>query len=336
MKTKSKITILFLTILILICPISATADANEAQSQTVYLGGEPFGIKMFCDGVLVIGMQDVETENGKEHPAKNSGIKVNDVIINANGEHIESSEELKGIIEASSGDEITLTIKRNDECIETNLLPSVDKSGELKAGLWIKDSTAGLGTITFYSEDKENFCGLGHGICESETNVLLPISSGDVELACITSVTKSSGSDIGTLNGYFTGEDIGDATKNLVNGIYGCTIQDFDSKKSIEIADSSEVKLGEATIITTVNGSTPKEYEAEIIKVFPNDKTKNIVIKITDEELLEITGGIVQGMSGSPIIQNGKLVGAVTHVIVDKVDCGYGIFAENMLKTMEE
>lgn len=336
MKTKSKIAILFLTILILICPASATADVSTNVSESVYLGGEPFGIKMFCDGVLVIGMQDVETKNGKQRPAKNSGIKVNDVITYANGEHIESSEELKSIIESSSGDEITLMIKRDDECIKTKLLPSVDKSGELRAGLWIKDSAAGLGTITFYSESKEKFCGLGHGICESETNAILPISTGDVELAYITSVTKSSGSDIGTLNGYFTGEDIGDATKNLENGIYGDTNRDFDSKQLIEIADSSEVRLGEASILTTAEGSTPKEYKAEIIKVFPKDKTKNIVIKITDEELLKITGGIVQGMSGSPIIQDGKLVGAVTHVIVDKVDCGYGIFAENMLSTMEE
>lgn len=307
------------------------ADENE----TVILGGTPFGIKMFSQGVMVVKTEAVKTNEGAVCPAEEAGIKINDIIISANGASLTSNEDLSEIIEKSIGQDIDLTIKRENKSLKIKIRPVLNKQGIYKAGIWVKDSAAGIGTITFYSENAKGFCGLGHGICESSTGMMIPIAYGEVDNAYIASVTKSRDSQVGSLNGYFTKDTIGTALLNCSEGIYGETCSEITGAR-IELADKEEVKTGEAFIYTTVSGEQPEYYEAEILRVNKNSNDTDIIIKITDEELTEKTGGIVQGMSGSPIIQNNKLVGAVTHVIVDDVDCGYGIFAERMFETLAE
>ncbi len=333
---KVKFSILITTIFLLIIPVfSSTVSAKEVKEEKVYLGGKPFGIKMFCDGVMVIKTEDVNSGLNSSCPAEEAGIKANDIIISADNQKLRSNEELSQIIKESEGREIPLTIKREGKTINTAITPCKNSQGIYKAGMWVKDSAAGIGTVTFYSGDTENFCGLGHGICDNETGMLIPIGYGEVCSAFIASVTKSSDSKVGTLNGYFTNDKTGTALLNNPDGIYGKTENEIKANE-IVIADDKEVKTGKAQVYTTISGQTPKLYDAEILRVNQNTNDSDIVIRITDEELLEKTGGIVQGMSGSPIIQNGKLVGAVTHVIVDNVDCGYGIFAEKMMETMKE
>ncbi|MGN0452718.1 MAG: SpoIVB peptidase S55 domain-containing protein, partial [Ruminococcus sp.] len=271
MKTKNKILCFSLIILMLVfSPVTVLGtDGGNSGINQVILGGEPFGIKMLCDGVMVVRLENVQSENGDVNPAEEAGIRTEDIIISANGEHLESSEELKEIIEGYSGVAIVLKIMRDEESITAELNPAKDIEGNYKAGMWIKDSAAGLGTVTFYSQELGGFCALGHGICDSDTGQLIPLSKGDVNRACISSVTKSTTGNVGTLNGYFINEDIGDATKNLENGIYGkCTVSS-SNKEAIEVADKEDVTTGEAYILCTVQGEEPQYYCVDIVKVSP-------------------------------------------------------------------
>lgn len=314
--------------------IHAADDNGNTENNKVYIGGEAFGIKLFSEGLMVIKTESFKNGNSTLSPAEDAGLKENDIIVSANEKELKSSKKFKEIVENSEGEPIELKIKRNDKIITTNLCPQQDDNGFYKVGVWIKDSAAGLGTITFYSEELSSFCGLGHGICEPDTNTLIPLSYGDTENANITSVTKSYSGNVGSLNGYFTGDKIGEILDNNNCGIYGISTTTISNKKAFEIASKNEVEKGDAYIYTTIDSNTPKPYKIKITKIKKNDAETNMVIKITDEELLEATGGIVQGMSGSPIVQNNKLVGAVTHVLVDSVDMGYGIFAETMYEKM--
>ena len=334
MKRLSKLILFMLIVISAITPVETSAVANNEI--TVELGGEPFGIKMFSDGLMVVKTESFVT-NGREYcPAESAGIKANDIIYSANNTLLKTSSELKKTIENCNGGSICLKIKRDEKYIDIKLTPQKNEEGIYKAGLWVKDSAAGLGTITFYDSESKCFCGLGHGICDGETGALIPISSGEVDEACISSVTKSSCGNVGTLNGYFTDNVIGKAIENDVTGVYGIKYNSGVSKDEITIAQAQEVVKGKAFIYTTIDGNEPQKYEIEIVRINLNDETINMVIKITDKKLLDITGGIVQGMSGSPIVQNNKLVGAVTHVLVDDVVYGYAIFAETMYYVLDE
>lgn len=329
---KSKILSFIFISLFLITPVGINADD---ESSTVILGGEPFGIKMFSDGVLVIKTQDVATNQGERCPADEADIQPNDVIITAQGEYLKSNEQLADIISRSEGESIDLKLKRNEKYISTSIEPVKDVDGIYRIGIWVRDSAAGIGTITCYSREGNGFCGLGHGICDKDTGALMTISSGEVDSAYISSVTKSVDGNVGTLNGYFTDEYIGKAITNSDIGIYGKAKTDNLSGSEIEVASEEDIELGSAYVYTSVYGNKPKPYEVIIEKIFTDKSSVDMVVRVTDAELLEITGGIVQGMSGSPIVQNNKLVGAVTHVMVDDVDCGYGISAQTMVKKLD-
>ncbi|MBQ2943312.1 MAG: PDZ domain-containing protein [Ruminococcus sp.] len=329
-KAKAKVT--FFSIILMIFS-SFTVNTAAAESNRVILGGTPFGIKMFSQGVMVIDTETVNNGSTIINPAEKAGIKPNDIILSAMGKNIKTNEQLSEIIENSQGNSIELAIKRNDKNIKVIVKPVKNSEGIYKAGMWVKDSAAGIGTVTFYSDELNGFCGLGHGICESSTGMLIPLDYGTVDKAYIADVTKSYDGKVGSLNGYFTNEEIGTATLNINEGIYGIT--DYNIGQSIEIAEADEIKTGKASIYTTINGNAPEYYDAEIVKINRNSAKPDMIIKITDEELISVTGGIVQGMSGSPIVQNGKLVGAITHVIIDDVDCGYGIFAQRMMEELE-
>lgn len=296
-------------------------------------GGTPFGVRMFTHGVMAVKTEVVSADGKSCCPAGDGGIEVGDTIISVDGISVTSNSQLSKLVNESGGEEMTFSVKRNDKTFTTEVTPIKTAEDEYKIGLWVRDSSAGIGTITFYCEDNSGFAGLGHGICDVDTGELMPLDHGDIVQASIDTVTRGLKGSPGSLNGHFKSSGtVGNLNCNNETGVYG-TVQSVPDGAAVSVASVQEVQTGCATVLTTVSGETPEEYSIEIesIGYDENNKTKNMVIRITDERLLESTGGIVQGMSGSPILQNGKLVGAVTHVFVNAPDKGYAIFAENML-----
>ena len=292
--------------------------------------GTPFGIKMFTNGVVVVGMSDIDSESGKTNPATEAGLKIGDIITNVNGETVNENEEVSKAIQDCNGEPLVLTVKRDTETLEISLNPvKSSQDGSYKGGLWVRDSTAGIGTVTFYNPENGLFGGLGHGICDVDTNSLMPMKNGDIVPVTISGVTKGQKGAAGELRGYFSSNQaIGNLFINSDEGVYG----QLDASP----VEQQEVKEGPAQILTTVADGEPQYYNVTIesIEYKNSSRVKNLVVLVTDEVLLEKTGGIVQGMSGSPIIQNGKIVGAVTHVFLNDPTRGYGIFAENMVENL--
>ena len=297
--------------------------------------GTPFGIKLYTDGVLVSGFSEVKTDAGTENPAKDAGLKIGDFIVSLNEIKVYSNEEVSNIIKNSEGGLITAKIKQNGKYKIISFYPVKSKTdGIYRAGIWVKDSSAGIGTMTFYSPSSNVVAGLGHGICDSDSGALMSLSSGEFVTAEINSFKKGYKGKTGELNGTFSGKKIADFQLNRNNGVYGNVTCDISVESLTRVALKQEVRNGDAYILTTIDGNTPDYYTCNI-KIRNMDDTQSLLVEVTDERLLSTTGGIVQGMSGSPIIQNGKLVGAVTHVLVDDPTKGYGIFAENMLETAQ-
>lgn len=299
-------------------------------------GGQAFGVKFYTDGVMVVDMTAFETADGMRNPAYEAGIRTKDIIISVNGEKITTNRDISNIVSACNGNTVVFEVKRNDTTFTVNVLPQKSAAQDsYKVGLWVRDSTAGIGTITYFNPQTGHFAGLGHGISDVDTGVLMPLAVGDVIGANISSVIKGQKGAPGQLEGSFNEfVQYGSLIQNTSQGVFGKTNdKNLLSQQAIPIASNDEVQVGEVTIRCTTNGSEISEYKAmiESINKSSTSQGKNMVIKITDEALLEKTGGIVQGMSGSPIIQNGKLVGAVTHVLINDPTMGYGIFIENML-----
>ena len=322
-----------------IIPIKSV-NVDVVEKQYVVPCGTLFGLKIFTDGVLVVGMTDVATANGLVNPAENAGIKIGDVIVSMNSEKVNSSEDVAKAIENCGGEKVKAEIRRKNMSFEVEITPAKEESdGVYKMGLWVRDSSAGIGTLTFYDPETGLAAGLGHAICDVDTGEMLPIMSGEMVEAEILGITKGVSGDPGEIRGKFkSGLSLGRLIQNCETGVYG-VLNEIKDMETVEIALKQDVEKGAAQIISTLDNESGAEYfDCTIEKVYYNDDspTQNIVIKITDEELLEKTGGIIQGMSGSPIIQNGKLVGAVTHVFVNDPTKGYGIFAENMYKTAKE
>lgn len=299
--------------------------------------GTPFGMKIYTNGVLVVKMTDVVTQNGTADPAGDAGLKIGDYIKSADGVPITCNEDISEVVAESGGNNITLETVRDGKTVTRSVTPVKAADGSYKIGIWVRDSSAGIGTLTFYSPSTGVVCGLGHGICDSDTGGLLQLDSGELVGAQIVSVTKGSDGTPGELKGRFTSDKICNITLNRENGVYGNLTGSVDASKLIEIALKQDVRDGAAQILCTVDGEVPELYDCKIEKrpSSYDNPTQNLQVTITDTRLIEKTGGIVQGMSGSPIIQNGKLVGAVTHVLVDNCKSGYGIFAENMLDTAQ-
>ncbi len=309
------------------------ATVNIIESGKVCLLGTPFGMKVYTEGVLVIALSEVDTLYSNQSPAKISGLKVGDSIITIDGEKVYTNEDVAEIVEKSAGKPLEILIKRDDELKKLKLTPLLSKSANrYKAGIWVRDSSAGIGTLTFYSPEHNIICGLGHSINDSDTGQILKISSGEIVKAEIVSLTKASAGKPGELQGRLINEKQGDIILNSDMGIYANAVCGF-TVTQLNIAAKNEIKDGQAEIFTCISGETPKKYSCSV-KININSKNNcDMIVTITDKELIDSTGGIIQGMSGSPIIQNGKLIGAVTHVLVDNPEKGYGIFAENMLET---
>lgn len=304
----------------------------------VVLGGEAFGIKLYTNGVLVVDVDVVDTEKGNRSPAADAGIKPGDYILTVAGKKVQTNEDVAKIVEQSGGKELAVLIMRDNRQLTVMLKPEISYlTGKYKAGVWVKDSGAGIGTLTFHSPVLGITCGLGHGISDSETGKILTINSGELVPAEIFGIEMGKSGSPGELKGKFKDGTLGKLITNTETGVYASKDVELNGEKLVEIAYKQEIKTGSAEIITTVDGeSGPETFKCEIEKIsYSGSITKNMLIKITDPALIDKTGGIVQGMSGSPIIQNGKLIGAVTHVLVDDPTKGYAIFAENMLETAQ-
>lgn len=317
-----------------IIPVKST-HIDVVEEKMLIPCGTPFGIKMFTDGVLVVGVNEVNTDSGSKNPAKEAGIKLGDSIISIDGTEMLSNEDVGEAVSSSNGKTLKVCLKRDGTEMTVELKPVLSNSdGKYKAGIWVRDSSAGIGTVTYYDPANSCFGGLGHAICDVDTGDILPLMSGEVVDVNINGVTKGQKGAPGELRGSFVSRTaMGSLLLNNETGVFG--VMDYcpaKNAKAMPLAMKQEVKTGKATILTTLDGQTPKEYEIRIEKanIGSTNMTKNMVIEVTDPELLEKAGGIVQGMSGSPIIQDGKLVGAVTHVLINDPTKGYGIFAENM------
>ncbi len=313
---------------------------RAAEQCSLILGGQSIGVSINNGGITVVDTTDFQGEDGKKHsPAKECGIEKGDVIVAVNDEKIMSSKEFSDTVNGCDNEKVKIAFIRNGEekLAVINAVKSAD-DGKYRLGLWVNDGINGLGTLTFINPKSGDFGALGHGVKDGETGKIAN-GKGSICFANITDVNKSTSKEIGEVIGYFSSSEIGKVKENTEFGIFGTFKGDLNklNGKVVETASREEIKKGAAHIVCCVDNEKTEKFSVDIEKIYVNSKNnRNMVIRITDEKLLERTGGIVQGMSGSPIIQNGKLVGAVTHVFVNDPTRGYGIFIENMLLEAEK
>lgn len=316
---------------------------SSGMSNTMVIpGGKSIGVTLSADGVMIINLAPIICNDGHEKsPAKDAGLKTGDIIKTFDGKEICDVSDLSQAILSSKGQRSSITVNRNNKTIKSMISPMPSKEdGVLKIGAWVKDAASGIGTLTFYNPETRFFAALGHGITDTESGNILAIDSGDILNSTIVSVDKSEKGAPGELKGVFSENDtsVGYITANTEQGICGIVSENFSIEhEAVPLAAKQDITVGNAYILANIQGDKIEKFDIEISRILPEHDTssKNMIIKITDKGLLEKTGGIVQGMSGSPILQNGKLVGAVTHVFVNDPTRGYGIFIENMLSEAE-
>lgn len=321
-----------------------SVDVSVLPKTTVIPVGNIAGVKLYTSGVLVVGMSEIEgSDNKKYKPYENSGIEEGDTIIKINDTEISSTEQLIATVNSSQGKDIQIKFIHDEETKECSITPVETSGHEYKLGLWVRDSAAGVGTVTFYEPSTKTFGALGHGITDIDTNELINIASGEFVTTRVLNITKGESGEPGKIQGTIENQqNIGTISKNSKFGIYGnvdnLSSLNIDTSKEMEVASRDEIQTGKATILCSLDNQKPQEYEIEIQKIYKenNYDNKSMQIKVTDERLLEKTGGIIQGMSGSPVIQNGKFVGAVTHVLVNNPQEGYAVFGDIMLKQAKE
>lgn len=308
---------------------AATLGEDTAPQYLVPVG-HTVGIKLFSRGLLVVQLSDGQT------PAKDCGLKTGDQILQCNGGAVDSTEDFQSMLQESGGDPVTLHVQRAGKTMDLTAEPEAGADGTYRLGAWVRDSMAGIGTVTFYDPQSGTFGALGHGITDVDTAQLMPLSQGAVMASRVKAVKKGETGAAGELRGDFDlTADLGTLNTNCDCGVFG-TVPDgaFGEElgTALPVAKPEEVQEGKATILANVAGDTVEEYEVEITQVLSQEGNRNLLLTVTDPKLLETTGGIVQGMSGSPILQNGKFVGAVTHVLLNDPTSGYGIFLENMVE----
>lgn len=350
MKTLKKISLLFVLFFLYTfilsrnySPITIAVKGEDVKVSDIQVipVGEVVGIKLYTSGVLVVGTSGIESMDGVTYkPFEKTEIKEGDSIIAINGNIVNNTNELINAINTCNGEEIKIKYIRSNEEKECAIIPVKDKQGEYKIGLWVRDSAAGVGTVTFYLEDTQNFAALGHAITDIDTGDIIQTSSGEIDDVNIVSIVKGAKEEPGKIQGTIKQNTvIGKIYKNTKYGIFG-TIKNINNininySRKMNVAARQEIQIGEAYILSNIDGDF-KEYKIEIQKTYLNNNydNKSMLIKVTDEELLNKTGGIIQGMSGSPIIQNGKFCGAVTHVLVNEPSLGYAVFADKMIQEL--
>ena len=321
-----------------ICFFMLSLFSVSAQEIRLVPSGKAVGVKLYTDGILVIGTSQINNEeNQSVCPARKSSIRANDVIEKVNGNAIKSIEELSEAVNENP-DSVTLTIRRDSSRFDVCVTPVKDSDGTPRLGLWVRDSTAGIGTVTFINPQNRSFGALGHGICDVDTGNILSVKSANILNCTSLTAIKGKRGAPGELGGVFGSDILGNVTLNTGHGIFGTLSEKFSFTPSdaIPVCPPSQVTESEAYILSDIDQKGIQKYSINIKKSAPKSKDKGIVFEVTDKNLIDKTGGIIQGMSGSPIIQDGKFVGAVTHVFVNDPTRGYGIFIENMLAEAEK
>ena len=312
-----------------------TVSVRYVQRDTVLVSGRPFGIKMFTEGLMVVGFTDFSADGRRINPARSAGLATGDILLSLDGITLTSNEQMGALVQGSGGRPVQLVYQRQGRQYTARLTPQKSLSdSRWHLGLWVRDSSAGIGTVTYFDENARTFSGLGHPICDVDTGEIMTLSTGEGVEAVITGYTTGKSGSPGELKGQFVaGRTFAGLTANGECGVCGALRPDYIPQgERLPVAFSHEVQPGPAKMLTTIAGGAPREYDVVIEKVLRGSghAGQNMVIRVTDEALLQKTGGILQGMSGSPLVQNGMLVGAVTHVFVDEPDRGYAIFAETV------
>lgn len=304
----------------------------RAAGETLVPVGRAVGIRMETEGVTVVGFSEVETADGTVSPAEEAGMKSGDVIVAVGDRKTDTAAEFLSALAALDGQEARLTARRGGQELLFCVSPARSSDGAVQLGLWLRDGVSGIGTVTYYDPESGSYGALGHGVSDTESGALLRFDGGEITDTSVVDVVRGAPGAPGELCGRADGERVlGTLDRNTVCGIFGTG--SFDGCGGcVPVAEQEEVKLGAATILTTVDGGEPEEYDVEISRIYrqPEDH-RFLLLKVTDDRLLARTGGIVQGMSGSPILQDGKLVGAVTHVLLNDATRGYGISIRDML-----
>lgn len=318
-------------------------NINVLENTEVVPIGKIIGLKLYTNGVLIVGMSEVENQNNELiKPYENVDIKAGDTILKIDEKEIETIENLKDIVNNSKGKNMKLTLLKGDGSVCTSSIKAVQTlNNDYKLGLWVKDAATGVGTITFYEKNSKSFGALGHGITDNDTNRLINIDSGEVVTSRVLSIKKGEKENPGEIKGTIINQTtIGDIKSNTSFGIFGTlknlTSLNIDTAKSYKVAFRDEIQEGSAKILCSLGNEEPKEYDICIEKIYTqnNSDNKSMLIRVTDEELLEKTGGIIRGLSGAPIIQNEKFIGAVTNVLVSNPEIGYAIFGDLMIKQL--
>ncbi len=330
--------VLCIVLLLMITAMLPMGASAATERKRVLVGGVPFGVRFFTDGILVVGYCDVTSGGGTKNPAREAGICAGDCMIKINERELKTASDFSAAVEENGARPLTVVYRRGEEERTATITPvACDEDGRLRLGLWVRDSGAGIGTVTYITEDGNCFGGLGHGICDGESGSLIPMARGSVMGVRIGGITKGAVGAPGELRGHFSAGKIGSLLKNTECGVFGVLAEcpQLPATQAVPIATREEVHNGAATLWCTLDDNVPREYRVELSMINrAATGNKCFTVKVTDPALLEKTGGIVQGMSGSPIIQDGKLVGAVTHVLINDPTTGYGIFIENMLGQM--
>jgi len=308
---------------------AADAAFPDLRGKDLIPMGRTTGIKLYSDGALVVGFSEDNS------PAKKAGLQEGDIIVAVNEQKVRCNDDLQQALKGQGGCRVAVTVSRAGSLRRYELvaLPG-SSSGSARIGAWVRDSMAGIGTITFVDPESGAFGALGHGICDLDTGELMPFDTGGTMHSTVSSVTRGKAGEPGTLNGsYDLSGDSGVISKNTEGGIFGrLTDRDlYGNCRTVQVAEPGQAHTGNACILSNVTGDQVEEFEIEIIKLYDDPGLRDMMIRVTDPKLIKKTGGIVQGMSGSPIIQDGKLIGAVTHVLVNDPTRGYGILIENML-----
>lgn len=316
------------------------AAAPVVAEKVLVPGGQSVGVKMDVRGVLIVGLEEIEGKNGeKVNPGLLSGLQIGDIIMEINGTEVYRAEEVQSLVNEAR-DTVKLKVKRNQRIFTVSISPvESGEDGLYKLGIWVKDKTAGIGTLTYYDPSNSTFGALGHGIVDPETNSILSVEAGVLLQSQVQEVSEGKNGDPGEIRGifYHTSDPLGKLEKNNGFGVFGTAYDPIENplyEKPIAVGTRDQVELGRAYILSTLSDNEIKRFEIEIEKIEEQDspEDKSMVIRVKDEELLEESGGIVQGMSGSPIIQNDRIIGAVTHVFLKDPQRGYGIFIEWMLE----
>lgn len=334
---------LVLSLLLFITPLSANALAVSASAQDtaprmLVPGGMPFGVRMQTKGVMVVGLSEVVSGGKTYRPAYDGGVREKDLLVEVGGTTVATAEEASAAISRTGENTLTLTVLRDGKRLDLRVTPrKCDKDGIPRTGLYLRDSVSGIGTVTFIEKESGLFGGLGHGVCDSDTGALVPLLTGKVLSVRITGVEPGKTGAPGELRGALGASRLGILVTNSECGVFGVLSNPPTcEREALPVCPSSEVKEGAATVLCTLGDDGVQEYTVEIASINRGGRpTKSFTVRVTDPALLARTGGIVQGMSGSPLIQNGRIIGAVTHVLVDDPTTGYGIFIENMLSATD-